>query len=58
MTVPFDIHIQLNIDHNSTNKERLLYKESIEKLLTRLGANIVSIGVGPFRDEKVEEFLL
>jgi hypothetical protein len=58
MKIPFDIHIKLNIDYNSSNEERYLYTESIEKLLALLDANIVSIGAGPFCDEKVKEFNL
>jgi len=52
MKVPFHIHIQLVVDYESTADYRCDIRDAVEETLKSIGAEIISIGAGPFPEEK------
>lgn len=50
--VPFNIHVQLVVDYESTADERCDIRDAVEEALKNIGAEIISIGAGPFPDER------
>jgi hypothetical protein len=52
MKVPFHIHIQLAVDYESTADERCDIRDLVENVLKDNGIYIVSIGAGPYPEEK------
>jgi hypothetical protein len=52
MKIPFHIHVNLAIDYNMSNDDRCDLRDAVERILVALGAEIISIGAGPYSDKE------
>lgn len=49
MKIPFHIHVELAIDYNMPDEERLDIRDAVLNLLKEMGCEIVGDGAGPYQ---------